>query len=80
MKEIQNQKPYLFFCNGKDCRKKRSPELYRELKRCKRHYQVVKTTCMDQCKEAPNFVVGNTRYAKVTIDDWPRIVNKKAVK
>jgi NADH:ubiquinone oxidoreductase subunit E len=79
MKEVQDQKPYIFVCTGKDCSRKKTPEFDRTLKRFKKQYQIIKTNCMDHCKEAPNLVVDNTRYARVSAKDLPKIVNKKAV-
>lgn len=80
MKEVQDPRPFLFFCNGKDCQKRRTPELDREIKRCKKSYQVIRTNCMDHCKEAPNLVVDNRHYTRVSVKDLLKIVNKKAVK
>ena len=79
MKEIQDQKPYLFVCNGKDCSKKRTVEWDREIKRFKKSHRVIKTSCLDHCKEGPNLVLDNIRYARVSSKDLPKLGNKKAV-
>ena len=80
MKEFQHQKPFLFVCHGSDCSKKRSREFDREIKQCKKNYRVIKTSCMDHCKDAPNLIVGDTHYARVSPKDLPKVLNKKAVK
>ena len=86
MKKSRKQKQYIFICQGKDCLKNGSRELHKnweqELKSnpVQPSCELIKTKCMDHCKDAPSVVVDNTWYGKVIQTDLAKLIRKKAVK
>jgi NADH-quinone oxidoreductase subunit F len=60
---------YIFICEHKDCLKRGAVELRKSIKKqlkdqgLKKHFKVVKTSCMDACKHGPNLVLeGKIHY------------------
>lgn len=86
MKQDRKPKKYIFICHGKDCLKNGAKELHRGLEReiksvsGRASYQLIKTKCMDHCKDGPSVIVDNIWHGKVEVKDVVRIPNKKAVK
>lgn len=86
MKKDRYPKQYIFVCNGKDCLKNGAREVQRgfekELKSNgnKKHYRLIRTRCMDHCKEGPSVIIDNVWHGKVSPKDIPKVLNKKAVK
>ena len=87
MKKSRKLKQYIFICQGKDCLKNGARELCKDLDRALKSNPVrptcelIKTKCMDHCKDAPSVVFDNTWYGKVTEPDLMKLIRrKKAVK
>lgn len=86
MKKDQRKKQYLFVCHGKDCIKRASKEVQRALEKelksigGKPNYEIVKTRCMDRCKEGPSIIINNVFHGNVGLKDLAKLLNKKAVK
>jgi NADH:ubiquinone oxidoreductase subunit E len=83
MKKEGNRKQYIFVCHGKDCFKKGAKEVHQGLEKAlkgskKSSCCLVKTRCMDHCKEGPSVVVDGIWYGKVSSKDLQKIVEKKA--
>lgn len=86
MKKDQKKKQYLFVCHGKDCIKRDSKDVQRALEKelksteGKLNYEIVKTRCMDRCKEGPSIIVNNVFHGSVGLKDLAKLLNKNAVK
>ena len=86
MKKDQRKKQYLFVCHGKDCLKRDAKSLQRALEQdlksteAKLNYEIVKTRCLDRCKEGPSIIINNVFHGRVGLKDLPKLLNKKAVK
>jgi len=83
MKREKNPKQYIFICNGKDCLKNGARELQqgieKTLKGNKKNCCLVKTKCMDHCKDGPSVVIDNVWHGRVSSRDLHGILAKKAV-
>ncbi len=75
MKKDRKQKKYIFICHGKDCSKRGCKELQKSLEKSikqqpgRSNIELIKTRCMDHCKEGPSVVVNNTWYGEPTVED-----------
>ncbi len=83
MKKDRNQKQYIFVCQGKDCLKNGARQLQRDIEKLlkqRKRCQLIKTRCMDRCKDGPSLVIDDVWYGKVTDSDLDEVLNKKAAK
>ena len=86
MKTDKTKKYYIFVCHGKDCLKNGATELHKNFQReiktsaARSYCELIKTRCMDHCKDGPSVMMENAWYGKVTTKDVPKLINKKAVK
>lgn len=70
---MKNPRELIFVCTGSDCKKAGSKKLINELKdelntpERKGNYKLIKTRCLDMCKTAPNAIMNNCFYKKVTL-------------
>ena len=85
MKKDRKEKKYIFVCHGKDCLKNGAKVLQKQLEKQAKssnngYCEILKTRCMDHCKDAPSLVVDNTWYGRVATKDLEGLLQKKAVK
>jgi NADH-quinone oxidoreductase subunit F len=86
MKRARKYKQYIFVCHGKNCLKCGAKQLQKRLEVEKKtaaeklNYELIKTKCMDHCKDGPSMVIDNTWYGKVTLKDIDILLTKKAAK
>jgi len=85
MKTDGKKKSYLFICHGKDCLRKNAKELQKRMEHeldsdGNHQIEIIRTRCLDRCKEAPSIIAENIWYGKVGVKDLKKILNKKAVK
>ena len=84
MKKSRKQKQYIFVCQGKDCLKHGARELHKKIEQdlksnpIRPSCELIKTKCMDHCKDAPSVVFDNSWYGKATDTEVIKLVRKKA--
>ena len=84
MRKDKRRKQYVFVCQGKDCLKNGARSLTKELEKSiklssiRSSCQLIKTRCMDRCKEAPSIIVDGAWHGKVGPKDIDEIIKKAA--
>ncbi len=78
--QVKSETRFIFICQSKSCIKNGSEVVGKEIKKAvkEQHFakkiKIVKTNCMDACKNGPSVVCKGARYQKVSKVDIADIV------